>query len=242
MKSSLNYLPLAAISDRIAEDDFLTAIAVTSLGNEANVRTIGDWQPPLEGKMANSSRHGLALSWLFQELKLQTFFSELLDSEYFYQHLVQAVGPYHEEDKPRGLLQAVLAAADSLFMTEVLDLFVYGSLMRGESNHYLLKAAEYRGEDAIAEADLFCLGPYPMFVPGTGTVYGECYHIPLKIIPSLDRLEDHPHYYQRRWMQFKSGKTRLVYQGFISHVKGCPQIVSGSWRSRPSIGERPRLS
>ncbi|MBO0347628.1 gamma-glutamylcyclotransferase [Phormidium pseudopriestleyi FRX01] len=281
MNHSLNYLPLAALADRISENDFLTQIAGTPLWDDAQVRITSDWQPPGEGQLAIASRHEYALSWLFQELKTQTFFTELLDSEYFYRYLVKALwrhqfnclqdcnsdeisdgdrhyweqelnldsptlsdslranspsrviaGTVHEEDTPTGLLQAVLVAADRLFLTEFVDLFVYGSLMRGEINHYLLENAEYIADDAIADADLFNLGPYPMFVPGMGTLYGECYHIPLQIIPNLDRLEDHPHFYQRLWMLCLSGQTRLVYQGFASHIKGCPQIVSGSWRDR----------
>lgn len=281
MNHTLNYLPLAAIADRMAEPDFLTRIAGTPLWDEAQVRITSDWQPPGEGQLAVVSRHGYALSWLFQELKTQTFFTELLDFNYFYRYLVKALWRYQfdglqncnsdeisagdrhfweqeltldspsisdslrenppsrvmagtvdEENTPTRLLQAVLAAADCLFLTEFVDLFVYGSLMRGEINHDLLDNAEYIGDDAIADAELFNLGPYPMYVPGTGTLYGECYHIPLTIIPNLDRLEDHPHYYQRRWIQCLSGQTRLVYQGFASHIKGCPQIVSGSWRDR----------
>lgn len=273
MNHSLNYLALAAIADRIGENDFLSQIAGTPLWDEAQVRITSDWQPPGEGQLAVASRHGYALSWLFQELKTQTFLTELLEDEYVYRYLVKAVwryqfdclqdgnsdeweqelnldspyisdslrenppsrliaGTVHEEDTPTGLLQAVLAAADCLFLTEFVDLFVYGSLIRGEINHDLLDNAEYIADDAIADADLFNLGPYPMFVPGTGILYGECYHIPLTIIPKLDRLEDHPHFYQRRWIQCLSGQTRLVYQGFASHIKGCPQIVSGSWRDR----------
>jgi gamma-glutamylcyclotransferase (GGCT)/AIG2-like uncharacterized protein YtfP len=304
MNHSLNYLPLVALADRIAEPDFLiqtkftpsltlnpkcrgdSRIASTFGGDspmwdEAQVKITLDWQPPGEGQLAVASRHGVALSWLFQELKTQTFFTELLEDDYFYRYLVKAVwryqfdclqncnseeisegdrhfweqeltldsstlsdslrenppsrviaGTIHEEETPTGLLQAVLAAADCLFLTEFVDLFVYGSLMRGEINHYLLENAEYIADDAIADAELFNLGPYPMYVPGTGTLYGECYHIPLTIIPHLDRLEDHPHFYQRLWMPCLSGHIRLVYQGFASHIKGCPQIISGSWRDR----------
>ncbi|MCT7983948.1 gamma-glutamylcyclotransferase [Laspinema sp. A4] len=284
MNQSLHYLPLVDIADHIAEPHFSTRIAGTPLWDEAQVRITLDWQTSGEGQLAIASQYGVALSWLFQELKTQTFLTELLDPDYFYRYLVKAVWRYqfdclqdgnsdeiaegdrlqweHElnldsptfsdslrenlpsrgisgtvqaEDTPTGLLQAVLAAADRLFMTEFVDLFVYGSLMRGEINHDLLDNAEYIGDDAIADAELFNLGFYPMFVPGTGTLYGECYHIPLQIIPNLDRLEDHPHFYQRRWISCLSGQIRLVYQGFTSHIKGCPKIVSGSWRDRHSI-------
>ncbi len=281
MNESFQYLPLADIADRIAEPHFLTQIAGTPLWDEAQVRITLDWQVPLSGQLAIASQHGVALSWLLQELKTQTFLTELLDSDYFYAYLVKAVwryqfdclqngnsdeissgdrlqwqqefnrdsatladslcqhppsrviaGTVHEQDTPTGLLQAVLVAANRLFLTEFVDLFVYGSLMRGEINHYLLDNAEYIGDDAIADAELFNLGPYPMFVPGTGTLYGECYHIPLQIIPNLDRLEDHPHFYQRRWMSCLSGQIRLVYQGFASHIQGYPKIVSGYWPDR----------
>lgn len=117
-------------------------------------------------------------------------------------------------------------------MNAHVEIFVYGTLMKGERNHYFLSDAEYLGEDAIADAELFDLGSYPMFVTGKGIVYGERYRIPLKTVPILDKLEEHPHYYRRRWMNLKSGQKALVYEGKQAIIEGYPRIVSGQWRNR----------
>lgn len=41
-------------------------------------------------------------------------------------------------------------------------LFVYGSLLKGESHHHLLAKSLFLGRDALTGMQLFDLGAYPM--------------------------------------------------------------------------------
>ncbi|MEB3829123.1 gamma-glutamylcyclotransferase family protein [Phormidium sp. CCY1219] len=137
-----------------------------------------------------------------------------------------------DDATPQGLLQSAIAAANHMWLNSAVELFVYGTLMRGECNHFLMEKAQFLATDAIANAELFHLGPYPMFVSGNGVVYGERYRVAIAAIPTLDRLEEHPDYYRRRWATLTSGKRALVYEGFPQYVEGYPRIVGGNWKGR----------
>lgn len=137
-----------------------------------------------------------------------------------------------DEENPQGLLVAVLAEAERMLSEYYVKLFVYGTLMRGESNHLWIEDAEEEGRDAVENEQLFDLGSYPMLLTGEGTVSGEVYSIPLKTLQVLDRLEGHPDYFQRQWFTLKSGSQALAYQGREEIARNYPVIKSGDWRSR----------
>jgi gamma-glutamylcyclotransferase (GGCT)/AIG2-like uncharacterized protein YtfP len=114
----------------------------------------------------------------------------------------------------------------------MVDIFVYGTLLQGESNHGLLADAEFLGIDLLTNAQLFYLGDYPMIVAGDGLVLGEVYRISLEILQKLDILEEHPDYYQRGLVTLQSGRSAFVYWGQTALVAGCSVITSGSWRDQ----------
>ena len=115
------------------------------------------------------------------------------------------------------------------------NIFVYGSLMKGGSNHQLMDSSEYLGEDALDNAELVDLVTHPILIPGKDTVYGESYRVSLDTLEVLDRLEGHPNYYQRRWVYLKSGCHAMVYEGDEAKTKGYPRISNGRWRSASNI-------
>ena len=86
-------------------------------------------------------------------------------------------------------------------------IFVYGTLRRGQVNHYLLRdmGASYVGDFMTAKA-YYMVGlrslAYPYVIEDymgvdSGPVYGEVYSISEEGIAFLDRLEGHPHNYIR---------------------------------------------
>ncbi len=113
-----------------------------------------------------------------------------------------------------------------------IDIFVYGTLLRGESNDHWLVGAEFLGVDRLGAAQLFNLGNYPMIVPGKGWVKGELYRISPAILQKLDILEEHPDYYQRNLVTLESGCRAWVYWGQAGLVVDHPLVVSGFWRDR----------
>ncbi len=122
---------------------------------------------------------------------------------------------------------------------EYMPLFVYGTLMRGESNHGLLRSARFVAEDILPGAQLYDLGPYPMILQEPGQVYGERYLIPLNVLSAIDDLEDHPKVYQRQWLQLVSGEFAWVYMGQPQLTQGYSVIASGQWRYRVILSSGP---
>ena len=118
--------------------------------------------------------------------------------------------------------------------------FVYGSLKKGYTNHQLLKHAELLSEGRT-HGIMLHLGGFPAIVDGKAQVFGELYKVTPEILATLDRLEGHPHFYERRlvtikpidqndgeylaeaWCYFLSRDSQEHYQVL------CPIIKNGTW-------------
>ena len=114
------------------------------------------------------------------------------------------------------------------------EIFVYGTLLRGEPNHRLLAGAEFVGA-AVTEPrfELVDLGPFPAMCTGGATaVHGECYRVDARTLTRLDRLEGHPDYYPRVSIRLADGREVEAYVMPSHEVAGLPRIGSGDWRRR----------
>jgi gamma-glutamylcyclotransferase (GGCT)/AIG2-like uncharacterized protein YtfP len=111
-----------------------------------------------------------------------------------------------------------------------IDLFVYGTLLKGQSNHHWLQDAPYLGPDTLANGCLFDMGEYPMLLPGSNSIAGEVYRISANILANLDQLEEHPKVYHRESVILQSGRAAQVYWGKPIWTKERPIIPGGSWR------------
>ena len=117
-----------------------------------------------------------------------------------------------------------------------MKIFVYGSLMRGESNHGLLnneystflsKGITQRGYS------LYDLDGFPGMVEGgTSAVLGEIYEICAFTRSRLDQLEGHPQFYKRTLIELQDGEKIETYILDSAYIEGCPVIKSGDWRNR----------
>jgi gamma-glutamylcyclotransferase (GGCT)/AIG2-like uncharacterized protein YtfP len=115
-------------------------------------------------------------------------------------------------------------------MESMTELFVYGTLLRGQANHHWLQNSEFLGEDFLPNGCLFDLGAYPMLLSGSDLIAGEVYSITPQILADLDRLEEHPTVYWREPVILHSGRTAQVYWGRPLWTKDRPQIPGGSWK------------
>jgi gamma-glutamylcyclotransferase (GGCT)/AIG2-like uncharacterized protein YtfP len=117
--------------------------------------------------------------------------------------------------------------------------FVYGTLLAGESNHRVLRGARLLGPATTgAEFALVSLGNYPGMVRGGETaIAGEVYEVDAPTLAALDQLEGHPDFYRRTPLWPADFGEVEVYVLTPSQVEKCPPIASGSWRIHRKVRE-----
>ena len=76
--------------------------------------------------------------------------------------------------------------------------FVYGTLMKGETNHGFLRHSTFLGNAAIEGYEMYNVGLFPAIIPGDGLAIGEVYSVPVEDIPSIDSLEGEGSLYEKK--------------------------------------------
>lgn len=117
---------------------------------------------------------------------------------------------------------------------ELVELFDYGSLLRGERDHDLLAGAEFLGEARTKPLyTLVDLGPYPaIFVGGSVSVLGELYRIDKKVRFAIDVRKECPVMFQRIKLELEGGKLVEGYVMREDQLRGRRRIKGGSFRDR----------
>uniref|UniRef100_A0A0A9VXG6 Gamma-glutamylcyclotransferase family protein n=1 Tax=Lygus hesperus TaxID=30085 RepID=A0A0A9VXG6_LYGHE len=100
----------------------------------------------------------------------------------------------------------------------MIRVFVYGTLKKGEPNHYWLEDSEKGDHKYVGEG--LTKSKYPLVVatrynipflldsPGKGhNIKGEIYEVDRKMLSNLDILEDHPNFYVRRLEEIEFNST-----------------------------------
>jgi len=120
--------------------------------------------------------------------------------------------------------------------------FVYGTLLSREVNHYLLDGAVLIGLHRTEPCyTMFDLGAYPGVSRGGRTaIAGELYRVDGKDLERLDRLEDYPTLYGRTLIHSPHGRAWIyLYRG---RRHGRQVIRSGDWRSLSGDAESVRAA
>ena len=86
--------------------------------------------------------------------------------------------------------------------------FVYGTLLKGESNHidYYMAGSEFLGKATLSGFDMYYSGFYPAIVPGKGKVKGEVYSVTPESLKKIDGLEDEGNLYSRKTVKAVTDK------------------------------------
>lgn len=121
---------------------------------------------------------------------------------------------------------------------DMIRVFVYGTLKKGEGNHRLLQGrALFCGEDSI-HGKLFDLGAFPAAVQeGDNVIHGEVYMVGPHTLRSLDGLEGHPHFYERKEVMLLNEK-KLAWAYFLPDAKvyrGSREVEGGVWSRRTRV-------
>lgn len=111
-------------------------------------------------------------------------------------------------------------------------LFIYGTLLHGEDNHYLLGGrqplATVVSEPVYRMLDM---GGYPALTEGGATaIVGELYEVDVATLARLDILEEVPELY-RRVATVVEGQAVELYVMPSIHAVGGVIIPSGNWRN-----------
>ena len=120
-----------------------------------------------------------------------------------------------------------------------MQLFVYGSLLRGMSLSQTMEGTKFLGP-AYVKADLFFLGFYPGIIPGNQIVFGELYEVPETIIPKIDEVEDYIELDNEKSLYLRQpidafrlvdgAKVQSSAYYYNRNADGKPRIESGDYR------------
>ena len=118
-------------------------------------------------------------------------------------------------------------------MAQGIRIFVYGTLMSGEPYHHrLMETARFLAKVRTAPAfQLVDLGTYPGLVEdGETSVVGELYEIDESLQTVIDRLEGHPHLYQRSTITLEDGSPATAYLLPKKAARRYPVVPDGDWK------------
>jgi gamma-glutamylcyclotransferase (GGCT)/AIG2-like uncharacterized protein YtfP len=118
---------------------------------------------------------------------------------------------------------------------DLLNVFVYGTLLSGEPNHDRLRGARLIASTRTeSRYTLLSLGPYPALVEGgTTSVAGEVYDVDDELLRALDRFEGVPSLYRRVRIHLLGGSVADGYalpRSRSASGKKHRLIPGGDWR------------
>lgn len=109
------------------------------------------------------------------------------------------------------------------------NVFVYGTLLRGEGNHdYYLQGNRCKGKATVSGYEMYNIGAYPGIVPGARSIPGEVYEVDYETLQNLDDLEGEGSLYIRKSVPVKmsTGESAFawiyVYNGSVEGLEPIP--------------------
>ena len=112
-----------------------------------------------------------------------------------------------------------------------MNVFVYGTLLSGESNNYLLSKSILLGEEILPGLEMHDLGMFPACVVSSdeNSVIGEVWEVTDEVFKRLDHLEGYPIFYDRIQVKTTFGQTWVYIR---EKARTAPVICTGNWRER----------
>lgn len=110
---------------------------------------------------------------------------------------------------------------------------VYGSLLKGLSNHRVLRDSMMLGTDTINGFKMYNLGSFPAIIPGDGAIHIEIYEvIDPEIMLNLDYLEGHPRFYKREKVDTIYGESWIYVLNMNGRVplSDSKLVKNGNWK------------
>lgn len=115
----------------------------------------------------------------------------------------------------------------------MLNVFVYGTLRKGQIRHEVLKGSLFIGYGLLKGYDMYSLGNFPAIVKGNGIVYGEVYSINEETLKILDYIEGVDYELYKRELQTIELESGEVIEAFVyvfsGNLSGATYIREGDW-------------
>ena len=111
----------------------------------------------------------------------------------------------------------------------MIQVFVYGTLKRGERNFHHLRDARFVGEHLTRPRyTMYSFDSYPAVCQnGRQAIEGEIFRVSARRLLALDRLEGHPEYYRRIRIETEYGQAWM----YVMQRERClgRKQIGGSW-------------
>lgn len=104
------------------------------------------------------------------------------------------------------------------------NVFVYGTLMSGETNHGHLKNSTCLGKAVIEGYDMYNVGWYPAIVPGENMIVGELYQVPINDLPSIDILEGDGYLYIKKCESVTCADGKTAFALVYVYIEDCSDL------------------
>ena len=113
------------------------------------------------------------------------------------------------------------------------NVFVYGTLMRGERAARMLSEGIYKGEYVLNDYAMYELGPFPGIKKKPGErVIGEVFEVPDSVIPRLDSDEGEGDLYERTPVRVENENTSLEDVLVYVYLGSCQgEVVRTKWNA-----------
>lgn len=91
--------------------------------------------------------------------------------------------------------------------------FVYGTLMRGETNNHYMQNSNFIVRTTIEGYQMYDVGWYPAIIKGNNRVPGELYEVPAEDMPLIDMLEGEGQLYAKKTIKITdiNGNTSFAF-------------------------------
>ena len=115
------------------------------------------------------------------------------------------------------------------------EVFVYGTLMSGEDNHYHLQNSTFLSLAIVHGYDMYDVGWYPAIVRGQNSIRGELYRVPVEDMGVIDTLEGEGSLYRKKCEKVTGieGETSFafvyVYMRDVLNLKKVPVWKNYVW-------------
>lgn len=115
------------------------------------------------------------------------------------------------------------------------NILVYGTLMQGYRNHFLIEDQKFLGNCKVKGFDMYHVHSFSGVVEGKGQIEGEVYQVDESLLPALDKLESLGYMYDREEVEVEIQEETIkawMYTWLLPIEKHMEKVNAMPWRPR----------